>query len=70
MPERKITGLKFKVGDTMRTLEEAEEGVRDGLPFVIAIFNGHYLCNSEIIPFSEEDNYEYPPMNRKDENLS
>ena len=41
MPERKITGLKFKVGDTMRTLEEAKEGIRDGLPFVIAIFNGH-----------------------------
>ena len=70
MPERKITGLKFKVGDTMRTLEEAKEGICDGLPFVIAIFNGHYLCNSTIIPFSEEDNYEYPPMNRKDENLS
>lgn len=58
---------KFKIGDTMRTLEEAEKGWTDGMPFVIAIFNDHYLCNSEIIPFSEEDNYEYPPMNRKDE---
>ncbi len=31
MPERKIIGLKFKVGDTMRTLEEAEEEIRDEL---------------------------------------
>lgn len=62
--------LKFGIGDTMRTLEEAKEGIRDGLPFVIAIFNDHYICNSEIIPFSEEDNYEYPPMNRKDEDIS
>ena len=67
MPKRKIIGLKFKVGDTMRTFEEAKEGIRDGLPIVIAILNDHYLCNSEKIPFSEEDNYEYPPMNRRDE---
>ena len=60
---------KFKIGDTMRTLEEAKKGIVDGLPFVIAIFNGHYLCNSEIIPFSEEDDYEYPPRNRQEEDL-
>ena len=59
---------KFKIGDTMRTLEEAEKGWTDGMPFVVATINGHYICNSEVIPFSEEDNYEYPPMNRKDEN--
>ncbi len=70
MPEIRLKRLKFGIGDTMRTLEEAKEGIRDGLPFVIAIFNDHYICNSEIIPFSEEDNYEYPPMNRQEENLT
>lgn len=62
-----INRPKFKIGDIMRTLEEAKEGIRDGLPFVVATFNDHYLCNSEVIPFSKESEYEFPPMNRQNE---
>lgn len=58
---------KFRVGDVMRTLEEAEGNVTDGLPVVISVGDGYYGCTNEIIPFSDQDDYEYPPMNRKDE---
>lgn len=54
---------KFKVGDIMRTREEAEMGVNSGLPFVVAVTDTHYLCNSERIPIAEQDGYEYPTRN-------
>lgn len=53
---------KFKVGDIMRTIEEAEKGWKDGMPFVVGIKDGFYFCNNEKIPISEQDEYEYPPM--------
>lgn len=53
---------KFKVGDIMRTIEEAEKGWKDGMPFVVAIKDGYYYCNNEKIPISQQDEYEYPPM--------
>lgn len=53
---------KFKVGDIMRTIEEAEKGWRDGMPFVVSIKDGYYYCNNERIPISQQDEYEYPPM--------
>ena len=53
---------KFKVGDIMRTIEEAEKGWRDGMPFIVGIKDGFYLCNSEKIAISDQDEYEYPPI--------
>lgn len=56
---------KFKVGDTMRTLQEAKDGWTDGMPFVVSIDSEYYNCNSEKIAIKDQDNYEYPPINRK-----
>ena len=55
---------KFKVGDTMRTLQEASNGITDGIPVVVSIDEKYYYCNNEIISIKGQDNYEYPPMNR------
>lgn len=56
---------KFKVGDVMRTIREAEKGYRDGMPVVVSIHDGYYFCNNEKIPISMQDEYEYPPINRR-----
>lgn len=56
---------KFKVGDIMRTLQEAKDGLTDGMPFVVSIDSEYYNCNSEKITIKVQDEYEYPPMNRK-----
>ena len=56
---------KFKVGDTMRTLQEAKDGWTDGMPVVISIDNEYYHCNNESIAIKNQDEHEYPPMNRK-----
>lgn len=57
---------KFKVGDCMRDRLEAEQGIVDGLPYVERIENGLYICNNETIPIARQEEYEYPPMNRKE----
>ena len=56
---------KFKVGDVMRTIQEAKDGWTDGMPVVVSIDNEYYRCNNEIIAIEDQDNYEYPPINRK-----
>ena len=58
---------KFKVGDTMRTLEEANSGITDGMPVVVSIDRDNYNCTNEIIAIKDKDKYEYPPRNRKQE---
>lgn len=58
---------KFNVGDVMRTIKEAEEGWIDGMPVVVSIDENYYRCNNEIIPIPNQDQYEYPPINRKEE---
>ena len=58
---------KFKIGDTMRTLEEANSGITDGLPVVVSIDHDNYNCTNEIIAIKDQDKYEYPPRNRKHE---
>ena len=55
---------KFKVGDTMRTLLEAANGVTNGMPVVVSIDEEYYHCNNELIAIKDQDSYEYPPMNR------
>lgn len=55
---------KFKVGDTMRTLQEANDGYTDGMPVVVSIDNEYYHCTNELIAIKDQDDYEYPPMNR------
>jgi len=57
---------KFKVGDVMRTLEEAKADIIEGLPVVVSIDNVNYhcSCNNETIAIKDQDDYEYPPMNR------
>lgn len=56
---------KFKIGDTMRTLQEVKDGCTDGMPFVVSIDSEYYNCNSEKIAIKDQDDYEYPPMNRR-----
>lgn len=51
---------KFKVGDCMRTIEEANNNITEQLPFVVSIDDEYYHCNNETIPIREQDNYEYP----------
>lgn len=56
---------KFKVGDTMRTLEEASDGCTGGMPVIVSIDEEYYRCNNESIAIKDQDNYEYPPMNKR-----
>ena len=56
---------KFHEGDVMRTLQEAADGVNGGLPVIVSIDENYYHCTNELIPIKDQDNYEYPPMNRK-----
>ena len=56
---------KFKIGDTMRTKQETVEGVNGGIPVIISIDEEYYHCNNELIAIKDQEEYEYPPMNRK-----
>jgi hypothetical protein len=56
---------KFKVGDTMRTLQEANNGYTDGMPVVVSIDNEYYHCTNELIAIKDQDDYEFPPINVK-----
>ena len=56
---------KFKVGDTMRTLQEANDGYTDGMPVVVSIDNEYYHCTNELIAIKDQDDYEFPPINVK-----
>lgn len=58
---------KFKVGDVMRTLQEADGNITSGLPVVVSIDDKYYHCISELIAIKDQDDYEYPPMNRMQE---
>lgn len=60
---------RFKIGDTMRTLEEAKDGCTCGMPVVVSIDNEYYRCTNESIAIKDQDNYEYPPINRKEEKV-
>ena len=55
----------FEVGDTMRTLQESSNGITSGLPVVVSIDNEYYRCNNETIAIKDQNNYEYPPINKK-----
>lgn len=55
---------KFKVGDTMRTLQEAADNIISGLPVVISIDKEYYHCTNELIAIKDQDDYEFPPMNK------
>ena len=56
---------KFNVGDTMRTLQEANDGYTDGMPVVVSIDNEYYHCTNELIAIKDQDDYEFPPINMK-----
>lgn len=56
---------KFKVGDVMRTLQEAANGMTDGMPVIFYIDDEYYHCTNELILIKDQDNYEYPPMNKR-----
>ncbi len=55
----------FKEGDIMRTKEEARAGITEGLPVIVSIDKFDYHCNNETIPIKEQEDYEFPPINRK-----
>lgn len=55
---------KFKIGDVMRTLQEAADGYTDGLPVVLSVDKEYYRCTNELIAIKDQDDYEFPPMNR------
>ena len=61
----KVVEPKFRVGDTMRTLQEAADNITGGLPVVVSIDNEYYHCTNELIAIKDQDAYEYPSMNRK-----
>ena len=54
----------FEVGDVMRTKEEAAADIRNGLPVVVSVDDTFYHCNNELIAIANQNEYEYPPMNR------
>ena len=60
---------RFKIGDTMRTLEEARDGFTSGMPVVVSIDDEYYHCTNESIAIKDQNNYEYPPINRKEEKI-
>lgn len=61
--EQKIVP-KFEVGDIMRTLQEASDNITSGLPIIVSIDKEYYHCTNESIAIKDQDDYEYPPMNR------
>ena len=67
MPSTDKIEPKFQLGDTMRTLEEARDGFTSGMPIVLYIDEDCYHCTNESIAIRDQDNYEYPPINRKEE---
>ncbi len=56
---------KFRVGDMMRTKQEAAEEINDGIPVVVSIDEDYYICNNEKIPITDQEEYEFPPMNMR-----
>lgn len=48
----------------MRTLQEAADNITSGLPVVVHIGKKYYHCTNELIAIKNQDDYEYPPMNR------
>lgn len=58
---------RFKVGDVMRTLQEADGNITSGLPVVVFVGNEYYHCTNELIAIKDQGDYEYPPMNRMQE---
>ena len=61
--EQKPSTPKFRVGDMMRTKQEAAEGITDGLPVIVSVDDDYYICNNEKIPITGQEEYEFPPMN-------
>lgn len=59
------TEPKFEVGDVMRTLQEAVDNITGGLPVVVHIGKKYYHCTNELIAIKNQDDYEYPPTNRR-----
>lgn len=55
----------FKVGDVMRTKDEAKKGIVNGLPVVVSIDENYYHCTNELISIKGQFDYEYPPMTNK-----
>ncbi len=45
---------KFRVGDMMRTKQEAAEEINDGIPVVVSIDEDYYICNNEKIPITDQ----------------
>lgn len=58
---------KFRIGDVMRTLEETKYNYTNGMPVVVSIDEEYYRCTNESIAIKDQDKYEYPPINRKEE---
>ena len=56
---------KYRVGEVMRTKQEASEGITDGLPVIVSIDDNYYYCTNEKIPISKQEEYEFPPMNMR-----
>ena len=63
--EQKLSTPKYRVGEVMRTKQEAAEGITDGLPVIVSMDDNYYYCTNEKIPISEQDEYEFPPMNMR-----
>ena len=63
--EQKPSTPKFRVGDVMRTKQEAAKGITDGLPVIVSVDDNYYYCTNEKIPISEQEEYEFPPMNMR-----
>lgn len=49
----------------MRTLQEAADGITDGMPVIVSIDDEYYHCTNELIAIKYQNDYEYPPMNKK-----
>ena len=56
---------KFRIGDTMRTKQEAADDITGGMPVVVSIDNEYYHCTNELIAIKDQDDYEFPPINVK-----
>ena len=63
--EQKPSTPKYRVGDVMRTKQESAEGITDGLPVIVSVDDNYYYCTNEKIPISEQEEYEFPPMNMR-----
>lgn len=55
----------MEVGDVMRTPQEAADGFTDGMTVVVYIDDEYYHCTNALIAIKNQDDYEYPPMNRR-----